>query len=81
MNDTLKDLIWLDEENKRRQLKKMKKIKDEMFEQTIDRLEKETYFKVPYFEIINSYCCSMMVLPKNVTYSIRSKSIKKIILI
>lgn len=39
------DRVWLEEENKKRELKKKKKIKDDMFELAIDRLEKETYFK------------------------------------
>ncbi|GMR47529.1 hypothetical protein PMAYCL1PPCAC_17724, partial [Pristionchus mayeri] len=45
------DLVWLEEENKRRELKKKKKIKEEVFELTIDRLEKETYFKTAPHEV------------------------------
>ncbi|GMR57761.1 hypothetical protein PMAYCL1PPCAC_27956, partial [Pristionchus mayeri] len=41
------DLSWLEEENKRRELKKMKKIEEEEFELVVDRLEKKSYLKNP----------------------------------
>ncbi|GMT23381.1 hypothetical protein PFISCL1PPCAC_14678 [Pristionchus fissidentatus] len=39
------DQVWLDEENKKRDERRRKKIQPGVFEAAMDRLEKETYFK------------------------------------